>query len=324
MITHSEHREIEIITTARLHMGFFDLNGAIGRRYGSIGVSLNGPKTHLLVTEGHGGVLPEYIEKSKQRLLQQLGIQTPISIEVVEEIPRHAGLGSGTQMALAIGTAISELLNLKLSLREIAQAIGRGARSGIGIGTFATGGVVLDGGSNAHTQVPPIIAQHKFPQAWRILLIYDNQYVGVHGATEQQAFNTLTNHSLASTQQLSHQLLMQALPALVEEDLTIFTEAVSALQVYNGDYFAPIQGGRFASRLVTEVLHDLYAHGIRCAGQSSWGPTGFAIFEDQVTAEHHLLRLQSQFQQQQLTWQICSANNQGAYINVRNKGELIA
>ena len=36
-----------VITTARLHMGFFDLNGGLGRSYGSIGVSLDRPMTEL-------------------------------------------------------------------------------------------------------------------------------------------------------------------------------------------------------------------------------------------------------------------------------------
>ncbi|MDO8962826.1 MAG: GHMP kinase [Methylophilus sp.] len=323
MQTHLQHRQIEVITSARLHMGFFDLNGSIGRRYGSIGLSLNSPQTHIVVSEGIGPVAPDYVERSKRVLLQHFGIQSPVSVDIIEEIPRHAGLGSGTQMALAIGVAICELFDLKLSLREIAQFIGRGARSGIGIGTFAAGGVVLDGGVNSGKQVPPIIAQHHFPEAWRILLIFDHQYVGVHGSEEQQAFKVLSDRCLASTQQLSHLLLMEALPALVEQDLNAFGKAISALQAYNGDYFAPVQGGRYASRLVSDVLNDLHAHGIQCVGQSSWGPTGFAIFADQATAESHMRRLQAQFDQAQLGWQLCTANNRGASINIRNKGELI-
>jgi beta-RFAP synthase len=323
MNTPSKSKQVEVVTSARLHMGFFDLNGSIGRRYGSMGVSLNAPQTRIVVSEGNAFVAPDYIERSKRVLMQHLGVESPIAIKVLEEIPRHAGLGSGTQMALAIGIAISHLFDLKLSLREIAQYIGRGARSGIGIGTFATGGVVLDGGVDVEKQVPPIIAQHPFPAQWRILLIYDHGFVGVHGSAEQQAFKVLTDSSLASTQQLSHQVLMEALPALVEQDLVTFGKAVSSLQAYNGDYFSPVQGGRFASRRVSEVLADLYSHGIKCAGQSSWGPTGFAIFADQTSAELHMQRLQSQFQYPQLGWQICTANNHGAIVNIRNKGELL-
>lgn len=317
----STQQQVEVTTCARLHMGFFDLNGGIGRRYGSMGLSLNAPHTRILVSIGDSPELPEYIERSARALLQYFGIQTPIQIQIAEEIPRHAGLGSGTQMALAIGAALSHLFDLKLSLREIAQCIGRGARSGIGVGTFASGGLVVDGGVNASKQVPPIIAHHTFPEDWRVLLIFDHQFVGVHGQAETQAFKVLSDKSLVSTQQLSHQVLMQGLPALVEQDLPAFGQVVSALQTYNGDYFAPVQGGRYASRLVSEVLNDLNAHGIEAVGQSSWGPTGFAIFPNQAAAESQLQRLQTAFPHAQLGWQICAANNTGARIIVRNRGE---
>lgn len=317
----STQQQVEVTTCARLHMGFFDLNGGIGRRYGSMGLSLNAPHTRISVSLGESKELPEYVERSKRALLQHFGIQAPIQIEIVDEIPRHAGLGSGTQMALAIGAALSHLFDLKLSLREIAQCIGRGARSGIGVGTFASGGLVVDGGVNASKQVPPIIAHHAFPEAWRVLLIFDYQYVGVHGPAEIQAFKVLSDKSLVSTQQLSHQVLMQGLPALVEQDLPAFGQVVSALQAYNGDYFAPVQGGQYASGLVSEVLADLKTHGIQAVGQSSWGPTGFAIFPNQGVAESHMQRLQALFMHAQLGWQICAANNAGARIIVRNKGE---
>lgn len=320
MKSNSLPHSVDVITTARLHMGFFDLNGSIGRRFGSMGVSLQTPQTHIEVSTGEGEVADDYIERTKRILLQHAGIQAPVHVRVIEQIPRHAGLGSGTQMALAVGAGISALFNLNLPLRDIAGLIGRGARSGIGIGTFATGGVVLDAGSNANTIVPPIIAQHAFPQAWRILLVFDPQYTGVHGDAELQAFRQLVDHRLLGTQQLSHQLLMQALPALVEQDLAAFGKAVSALQAYNGDYFAPVQGGRYASRSVAAVLNDLMVHGIDCVGQSSWGPTGFAIFANQQVAETHLNRLQLNFADAGLSWKICAANNSGAHMNIRNRG----
>lgn len=320
MKSNSLPHSVEVITTARLHMGFFDLNGSIGRRFGSMGVSLQTPHTHIEVSTGKGELADDYIERTKHILLQHAGIQTPVHIRVIEQIPRHAGLGSGTQMALAVGAGISALFNLNLPLRDIAGLIGRGARSGIGIGTFATGGVVLDAGSNANTIVPPIIAQHAFPEAWRILLVFDPQYTGVHGDAELQAFRQLADHDLLNTQQLSHQLLMQALPALAEQDLATFGKAVSALQAYNGDYFAPVQGGRYASSRVTAVLNDLITHGVDGVGQSSWGPTGFAIFANQQEAEAHHSRLQSRFADAGLTWKICAANNSGAQVNIRNKG----
>ena len=41
------HNKVSVTTSARLHMGFFDLNGGLGRRFGSIGVALQTPTISL-------------------------------------------------------------------------------------------------------------------------------------------------------------------------------------------------------------------------------------------------------------------------------------
>ncbi len=306
---------------ARLHMGFLDLNGSQGRRFGSLGVGLDGLDTLIELTIGDD-VFNEaeaaYVKQSKQLILQYAKIQQAVSIKVHREIPRHFGLGSGTQMALAIGMGISQLFNLNLSLTDIAQITKRGLRSGIGIGTFAKGGLVLDGGRGANTIVPPIITQQPFPEAWRILLIFDHGHVGVHGDEEVQAFARLEDADLAETQTVNYQVLMRALPAIQEGDLIRFGEAIAALQAYTGDYFAPAQGGRYASQYVADVLNFLSKSKINCVGQSSWGPTGFAVFESEAVATQYLTQLKSTFNKPQLSWLLCKARNVGAVIKTDN------
>lgn len=302
---------------ARLHMGFLDLNGSQGRRFGSLGVGLDALDTLIELAIGDnvfGEVEPAYIKQSKQLILQHANIKQAISIKVHREIPRHFGLGSGTQMALAVGMGINQLFDLNLSLEEIAQVTKRGLRSGIGIGTFAKGGLVLDGGRGANTIVPPIITQQPFPETWRILLIFDHQHVGVHGDEEAQAFARLEDADLADTQAVNYQVLMRALPAIQEGDLVRFGDAIAALQAYTGDYFAPAQGGRYASQHVAQVLNFLSKNKINCVGQSSWGPTGFAVFESEAIATQYLTQLKSIFNQTQLSWSLCKARNVGAVI----------
>lgn len=320
MIAEDKHAvKVEIITTARLHMGFFDLNGQIGRRFGSVGLSLNALPTHIELNVGEATVQQppqvDYVNNSKLAILQHLGITEPVSVRVHQQIPRHSGLGSGTQMALAIGAGINQLFGCQLSLTEIASIVQRGRRSGIGIGTFAHGGLVLDGGVGPLTKIPPVIAQHAFPEAWRILLIFDKQHIGVHGAAEVHAFNTLQDSRLVATEKISHAILMQALPAIVEQDLAQFGAAIAQLQAYTGDYFAPTQGGRYASKQVAPVLDYLTKQGLSCVGQSSWGPTGFAVFESAALAEQWMQQLKAQFTHADLHWMICSANNAGASMN---------
>jgi beta-ribofuranosylaminobenzene 5'-phosphate synthase len=310
-------------TFARLHMGFLDLNGSQGRRFGSLGLGLNAPDTMIELAAGSnvfgGDEEASYVSKSKQLILQYAKVERDVSIKVHREIPRHFGLGSGTQMALAIGAGINQLFGLNLKPMDVAEITGRGLRSGIGVGTFASGGLVLDGGRGAETKVPPIIAQHAFPEAWRVLLIFDHNHIGVHGDEEVKAFATLKAADIQKTQEINHQVLMKALPAIQEHDLKAFGDAVAALQAYTGDYFSPVQGGRYASKLVTQVLNYLTRNDALCVGQSSWGPTGFAIFESHELAERYLKKLKSAFQDPKLSWLLCEANNVGASVNVGNK-----
>jgi predicted sugar kinase len=104
------------------------------------------------------------------------------------------------------------------------------------------------------------------------------------------------------------------MPALVEHDLSAFGVSIQELQSHVGDYFAPAQGGRYASKRVGSVLAHLKDMGVACFGQSSWGPTGFAVFENVQAAEVHLQQLKAKFTDSNLTWMICSARNHGAEV----------
>src|SRR5258708_15684104 len=41
---------VEVFAPARLHLGFLDLNGGLGRRFGSLGLTIDGIGTRLTVT----------------------------------------------------------------------------------------------------------------------------------------------------------------------------------------------------------------------------------------------------------------------------------
>jgi beta-ribofuranosylaminobenzene 5'-phosphate synthase len=53
---------------------------------------------------------------------------------------------------------------------------------------------------------------------------------------------------------------------------------------------------------------------VACYGQSSWGPTGFAVFENEELAKKYMLQLKMKFTEPNLAWQICSANNKGSEV----------
>ncbi|MBM3351269.1 MAG: GHMP kinase [Betaproteobacteria bacterium] len=315
---------VTVRSGARLHMGFFDLNGGLGRKFGSIGLTLTEPQlvvnvrsSDSLHASGGLGVPQSVIEKSAkiaEGVLLKLGVKKGLELNLLQHIPEHAGLGSGTQMALAIGMAVSRLYGLMQTTGQIAELTGRGGRSGIGIAAFDRGGLLIDGGrpvEQAFT-VPPLLARYHFPEQWRILLIFDLNQYGVHGEQEKLAFSALPAFPENLAAQLCRHVLMQAMPAMVEQDLRAFGQSIQALQMHVGDYFAPTQGGRYASKTVSAVLDSLGEMGVACFGQSSWGPTGFAVFESEQEAERHLDILKSRFSDQVLSWKICGGNNHGA------------
>jgi predicted sugar kinase len=64
------------------------------------------------------------------------------------------------------------------------------------------------------------------------------------------------------------------------------------------------------------VLQHLERAGVACFGQSSWGPTGFAVFENVGEAEKHLQQLKMTFSDTALGWLICGACNRGASVTL--------
>lgn len=319
----SVRKQVSVTATGRLHLGFMDPSGRQARRFGSLGISLDRPATRVRVGRGDGltatGLERERAEPCVERVAEHLGIQPDFKISIDQAIPSHSGLGSGTQLALAVGHAIAAMSGRAMQSGEIAALLGRGARSGIGIGAFDTGGVLLDGGHDAASAIPPIISRLDFPDAWRILLIYDEDVEGVHGACERGAFATLPDFPEEDTADLCRRILLRALPALAEANFLDFCAEVGHLQRRMGDYFAPMQGGRYASAAVGNLLQSLEAEGRPGIGQSSWGPTGFVLAPTESEGKvlcHHLERSSLGAG---LRFALAAGRNQGALIEIDDK-----
>lgn len=325
---------IRVSAPARLHLGFLDLNGTTGRKFGSLGLAIDSHKTVIEVDLASeftfDGIASESILHKVSELTSlfynSLGKSIPeeqrgVSISFKQLIPEHSGLGSGTQLALCVGTALAKLHNLPCSTSEIAAALGRGKRSGIGITTFDRGGFVADAGLGKNSDVPALIAHFDFPEEWRMVLIMVPESQGVHGATEINAFKTLPTFPLSASNTICHLTLMKLLPAIVERDLAEFSEAVTAIQGFIGDHFAPAQGGRYSNTKVATLLEFAQKQGYPGIAQSSWGPTGCVFVENETLA----IQLQKELEQHanqifnrdhQLSFCIAKANANGANIDM--------
>ena len=181
------YHKIEHVTVsapARLHLGFVDLGGSLGRKFISAGLSIEGFKTTVTVSPATkfsaNGPASERALDYARSLFEKINLNGACHVEVHSLVPMHAGLGSGTQLALAVGVAIVKMMQVDIEVDEIAYLLGRGARSGIGVAAFKHGGMIIDGGRGKHTRVPPTLAHHAFPETWRTLLILDQSDAGLH------------------------------------------------------------------------------------------------------------------------------------------------
>lgn len=316
-----QHKKVSVIAPARLHMGFIDLSGALGRHFGSIGVALNEISTRLSMTAADSlqvsGPVAERALKCTRNLCETLNVSENVAIVIESAIPQHIGLGSGTQLALAIGSALNAFYDLGLSVREIAQMTDRGARSGIGIGVFEQGGLVVDGGRGAQTTTPPMIAHMDVPEHWRFILAFDERGQGLHGKQEVAAFKELPPFPQQEAARLCYLLLMQGLPALAEQDIVKFGDVVTQLQRSVGEHFASVQGGIFTSPEVAEAMDWMERQGAVAIGQTSWGPTGFCAVAGEDKADSLLEQAQRQFARMpHLSFVVVSARNSSANVVV--------
>ncbi|MFO1039821.1 MAG: beta-ribofuranosylaminobenzene 5'-phosphate synthase family protein [Geminicoccaceae bacterium] len=307
---------VVVTAPARLHLGFLDMHGGLGRRFGSLGLTIEGFATRVRIEPASETMTVGEAEIERAaRVLDVLRRQWDVPhvrLTIERTIPAHVGMGSGTQLGLAVGTALATLFDVQVGPAEIARLLERGARSGIGIGAFSEGGFILDGGKDDSGDPPPVTARLPVPKAWRVLVILDPAHRGLHGAAELDAFRTLDRFSAETAAELCRLVVMRLLPGLATADLGPVGSAIGEIQRRVGDHFAPAQGGRFTSAPVARVLEMLAGDGIAGVGQSSWGPTGFALLPDEATARELAGSLARQFAS--LHFEIVAARNRGAEI----------
>ncbi len=272
-------------------MGLIDMNASMGRVDGGIGLALEDPKLVVEVEEAGDisaeGPLAERAQDAAERVFSATGIEGGVRIEVREDYPQHVGLGSGTQVALAVGKAISEIYGIDLRVRDIARLVGRGGTSGIGTAAFEHGGFILDGGhstrekpsflpSSASRASPaPVLARYDFPP-WKVVLVLPEEGTEVAGRREVNIFQEYCPVPLEEVREISHIILMKMLPAVVEKDLDSFGEGVNQLQTLG---FKKVEVD-LQSQTVKDILRTCQEHSAG-AGLSSFGPVVYSLVEEE-------------------------------------------
>ena len=282
---------------ARLHLGFLDPSASLGRRYGSIGVVIEGFETEVELSAAladrvtadtpEGAAQMDRASAYLRTLRGRSGRADTLHLRLRQVLPAHGGFGSGTQLALAIARAFAQWHRLDVSTPTLAHWVGRGLRSGIGIHGFDLGGLLVDGGPGADGWPAPLLSRIALPESWRIVVVQDEREHGLAGNDEKDALVVLDAMPAARAAEICHEVLMRVLPGAASAEFDVFARGVSRVQQVLGEYFAPVQNGRaYTSAAVGRLMDWIGASGHRAAlGQSSWGPTGFAIVESQAHAQ---------------------------------------
>lgn len=281
------------VAHARLHFGLFAPQVSTGRAFGGTGLMLERPVFEVAAETApmwqFAGPQAERVERVVNAALASTLFADrevpPQRLHVMQAIPAHHGLGSGTALSLAVGQLLAQASGVKADAITLANALGRGRRSAIGIHGFTSGGFLVDGGKPVgHHGVAPLLWRCDFPEAWRLLVCQPNQHrAAICGVAEESAFTHLPETPSSQIQVLTNLTLRGLMPALVEQDFPAFAAALDEYNRCAGACYAAVQGGAFQEGFARALVAQLHGFGVPAAGQSSWGPSVFALLPD---AEH--------------------------------------
>ena len=332
-----DERRVLIEAPSRIHLGLIDMHSGIGRVDGGIGIALDSPGTlleaktgpMLEVTGGDSGSRG-IVQKVAENVLSEIHAGGKARFTLRSVCPRHAGLGSGTQLALATARAICELYGRNIPSRTLALMTGRGGTSGIGTAAFESGGFIVDGGhlfgprgvkqsfspSRASAGVPaaPVIVRHECPEDWKILLAIPYLPPGANGIRELDIFRNCCPVPLEDVREICHEVLMRMIPGIIEHDLDSFARSVNRLRDLG---FKKVELS-FRDPSAGGLMDEMIAAGAPCAGMSSFGPALYAIADTDLTAIEQAARKYMAERGGGITC-LTSARNSGARI--RTVGE---
>ncbi|MBI5680524.1 MAG: hypothetical protein HZC47_06515 [Methanobacterium sp.] len=293
-----------IETPSRLHLTLIDLNGSIGRVDGGVGLTIQKPQLIIEAESENEGfkikfeesnlsqkLMDDYKDKinnSALKMSEFLNIDSGFRFKVKKTYPAHSGLGSGTQLSLAVAKLILKLHDKDMNAPQIAKIVGRGGTSGIGVRAFDYGGFIIDGGHNlsekpdflpssaSNASPAPLIAKYNFPEEWDIIMAIPNVPAGASGQKEINIFQEHCPIPIEEVQKLSHVLLMKMMPAVVEKDIHSFGWAVNKIQDIG---FKKIELD-FQDPIINEIIENMRSEGAAGVGMSSFGPTVYAITDN--------------------------------------------
>ncbi len=272
---------VSVTAPARIHLGFYGLKPLKSRSYGGLGLSISEPfyrvevhKHHKLVVEGCQSQRARYFI---ERVASAFDIRPRLRVVIKSCIPEHVGLGSTTQLALAVGKAVLLSEDIEVEVYELARVLGRGTISGIGVASFAYGGFIVDAGRGPREAVVKPMIRLEFPEEWRIVLLLPKSGWRVREGVQEEAMLLKMRASDTDYSRALELVFRVIVPSVIESDFDGFVEGVEELQKLVGKSFSSVQYGVYSCSETAAAVEALRRAGGRGVGQSSWGPIAYAF-----------------------------------------------
>ncbi len=279
---------MRIRTPSRIHITLIDLNASLGRIDGGVGIALQEPHFELEFKESdeliiHGAYKKE-IERVAENVIRCLNLEKKAEIRVLKYYDRHIGLGSTTQLYLAIAKILTYLNGIDFDVYKLASIVGRGGTSGIGVNAFAYGGFIVDSGRSikykpdflpsdySRTFPARKIFRYDFP--WEIIIVIPKNKTRIFGGRELEIFKRYCPIDEHDVDRICRIILMKMIPAIVEEDIEEFGSSINLIQRYGFKKIEISLQNDEVKRLLK--ICQLYSYG---AGLSSFGPAIYCIAE---------------------------------------------
>ncbi len=275
---------VVVETGGRVHLGFYRPCAAGGWVLGGLGVAVDGvgfrvsaERAETLIVEGCD---VDRLRAAAEAAARSFGL-SGLRVRAEACIPRHVGLGSTTQLWLAVHAAAAVLAGR--SVEEAVRAAGRSRLSGVGVGVFLWGGLVADTGLRGGR--PGTVAPMTWtplPRGWTILAVLPRVegWRVEEGAAEEAAVLQAVLHAPGrACGRAMEALVSKVYPGAASGDFNLFAEGLEDIEAATAAAFSGSQpGGAYCCRETMLAAEELRRAGGRAVGQSSWGPLAYAWY----------------------------------------------
>jgi len=300
-----------IHSPARLHFGLVEVCADQPRLFGGVGVMIEQPSIRMsLTTEIDLDASAKWLYsieaeepwKSRIAMVAERWFATvskpslpPFTIRLEHPPSMHAGLGSGTQVACSTVSLLNHWYRKEsiVSLDELAGITLRGKRSFVGLAGHQHGGFIVDYGQSV-SDAPRNCDRLEPPRDWCVVLAKPISTTTISGVVENDYFGQ-SQAPNPHRESMWKMITDEITPAIETSDLNRFGHALYEYGRYAGRVFARVQGGVYRDHIVATMIEWIRAQGVLAVGQSSWGPTVYAIIGTRSDAKALLEKLSIQF-----------------------------